>query len=51
MEKTQFSRPLDLKAVRITDAFWHAHQETVRREVIPYQWEALNDRVAGAAPS
>ena len=43
MEKTQFSRPLDLKAVRITDAFWHAHQETVRREVIPYQWEALND--------
>ena len=25
--------------------------ETVRTKLIPYQWEALNDRVEGAAPS
>ncbi len=51
MDKKRFSRPLDLKAVHITDAFWGREQELVRREVIPYQWEALNDRVEGAAPS
>ena len=45
------SNPLDLKQVRITDEFWKEEQELVRREVIPYQWEALNDRVPGAAPS
>ena len=51
MDKRQFSRPLDLKSVQVTDGFWHAVQETVRKEVIPYQWEALNDRVPGAEPS
>lgn len=51
MEEQHFSRPLDLKQTRITDAFWQREQELVRREVIPYQWEALNDRVEGAAPS
>lgn len=51
MDKHQFSRPLDLKAVRVTDSFWHDLQETVRTEVIPYQWDALNDRVPGAEPS
>ena len=51
MERDQLSRPLDLRAVRVTDSFWHREQELVRTEVIPYQWEALNDRVAGAAPS
>lgn len=45
------STPLPLGAVRVTDPFWHAKQELVRTEVIPYQWEALNDRVPGAAPS
>ena len=51
MDKTRFSRPLDLKMVQITDGFWHAARETVRTQVIPYQWEALNDRVPGAEPS
>ena len=41
----------DLKHVYITDEFWQTEQELVRREVIPYQWEALNDRVPGASPS
>lgn len=51
MDKKQFSRPLDLKEVRVTDSFWPSVQETVRTKVIPYQWEALNDRVPGAEPS
>ena len=51
MDQKDFSRPVSLKAVKVTDDFWRAAQETVRREVIPYQWEALNDRVPGAAPS
>ena len=45
------NRAIDLKKVRITDDFWKTEQELVRNEVIPYQWEALNDRVEGAAPS
>jgi len=51
MNTKTFSRPLDLKQVTITDAFWNREQELVRKEVIPYQWEALNDRIADAAPS
>lgn len=51
MDTRTFNRPLDLKQVTITDAFWHREQELVRKEVIPYQWEALNDRVADAVPS
>ena len=40
-----------LNKIRITDPFWRTEQELVRTEVIPYQWEALNDRVPGASPS
>ncbi len=42
---------ISLKDIRITDEFWQTEQELVRTEVIPYQWEALNDRVPGASPS
>ena len=42
---------MKLKNIRITDPFWQEEQELVRREVIPYQWEALNDRIPGASPS
>lgn len=51
MDRTDFSCPLDIRAVRITDEFWGGEQELVRMEVLPYQWEALNDRVPGADPS
>ena len=51
MNENQYSRPLDLKQIRITDEFWGREQELVRKEVIPYQWEALNDRIPEAAPS
>ena len=51
MENEKYSVPLDLKNVNITDGFWGREQELVRREVIPYQWDALNDEVPDAAPS
>lgn len=51
MNQQVFSRPVDLKRVTVTDPFWHREMELVRTSVIPYQWEALNDRVPGADPS
>ncbi len=45
------NRPIDVKRVKVTDEFWGREQELVQKEVIPYQWEALNDRVPDAAPS
>lgn len=42
---------MDIKNIHIQDAFWKPIMELVRKEVIPYQWELLNDRVADAAPS
>ena len=51
MDQKHYSTPVDLKRIHITDEFWGREQELVRREVIPYQWEALNDRIPEAAPS
>jgi DUF1680 family protein len=34
-----------------SSGFWARYAELVRSTVIPYQWDALNDRVAGAEPS
>ncbi len=44
-------RHVDIKKVRIHDDFWSSKQELIRKEVLPYQWEILNDRVPEAAPS
>jgi DUF1680 family protein len=46
-----YSRPVKLADVTISDEFWRRYQELVRTKVIPYQWEALNDRIPGATPS
>ena len=51
MHMNKINTPLDLKSLKITDSFWKKEMELVRKEVIPYQWEALNDRVKDAAPS
>lgn len=37
--------------VHIKDTFWNRFTELVRETVIPYQWDALNDRIADAEPS
>lgn len=51
MNQKEYSKPLNLRRVDVTDTFWKKEMELIRKEVIPYQWEALNDRVEGAAPS
>ncbi|HBA50861.1 MAG TPA: hypothetical protein DCZ91_24305 [Lachnospiraceae bacterium] len=51
LDKACYSASLSLRDIKITDDFWKNEMELVRREVIPYQWEALNDRVEGAPPS
>ena len=40
-----------LKQVHISEGFFAGYQALVRREVIPYQWDALNDRIPGAEKS
>ena len=36
---------------QVGDGFWKRFVELVKDDVIPYQWEILNDRVPGAEPS
>ena len=40
-----------LKGIRITDALFGRYARMVAEQLIPYQWEALNDRVEGAEKS
>lgn len=51
MEKNNYSAPVSFDKIQITNDFWKSKMELVRKEIIPYQWEALNDRVEGAEPS
>lgn len=51
MNKADFSKPIELKDIRVTDEYWKKEIELVRTEVIPYQWDAINDKVPGAEPS
>ncbi len=50
MAMNQTTSPLPLSRVRITDSFWQREIDLVRDTVIPYQWDALNDRIPGAVP-
>lgn len=51
MNRNQFSTPVPLQRVDITDVFWQGKMELVRKEMLPYQWKALNDQIEGAEPS
>lgn len=51
MDRKNFSRPLSLRSVQINDDFWKKEMELVRTQMLPYQWDALNDQVEGAVPS
>ncbi len=51
MDKSAFSKHIDLKNITIDDPFWSRKTELIRREVIPYQYEALHDRIDGAEKS
>ncbi len=51
MDKQKFASSIGGADYRVTDAFYSRLRELVREKVIPYQWEALNDRVPGADKS
>lgn len=51
MNNSKISHHIELKNTSVTDSFWKAKRELVRTEVIPYQYEALNDRIEGAEKS
>ena len=51
MKKESFSKHIELKNIRINDPFWSRIIDIVRTEVIPYQYEAFNDRIEGAEKS
>ncbi len=42
---------LPLGAFRLTGGFWRDRAESVARDVIPYQWKALNNEVPGVPQS
>ena len=45
------SNDIPLKNIKMNDGFWSTYQKLVREEVIPYQWQALNDKIEAAEPS
>ncbi len=49
MIKTNEFAPL--KDVRVKDGFWSKYEALAKDVIIPYQWEALNDRVPDTEPS
>ncbi|RCX22507.1 hypothetical protein DFP94_10187 [Fontibacillus phaseoli] len=50
-DKMVHSARVPLNQVQIQDEFWNYYIQLVRDVVVPYQWEALNDRVGSAEPS
>ncbi|WP_438349703.1 glycoside hydrolase family 127 protein [Paenibacillus sp. FA6] len=51
MRNLSISTPVPFKVVTIQDDFWSPYISLIRDVVVPYQWEALNDRVEGSEPS
>lgn len=48
---TAYAARVPLHQVHIWDEFWSYYINLVRDVVVPYQWDALNDRVNSAEPS
>ena len=42
---------LNIKNISIHDPFWSKHVDLVRNAIIPYQWDAMNDRIPDAESS
>lgn len=43
--------PVDLRKIKIDDRFWNKHVRLVRDVILPYQWDAINDRIPDAQSS
>ncbi|WP_460045077.1 glycoside hydrolase family 127 protein [Pseudomonas sp. S2_H01] len=46
-----YDSPIGSLYTRVLDGFWTPYQKLVKDVVIPYQWDALNDRIDEAEPS
>jgi DUF1680 family protein len=51
MRSKSLFTPIPLNKVVIQDNFWSPYITLIRDVVVPYQWEALNDRVQDSEPS
>ncbi len=51
MQNITRGNTLPLKNIMISDSFWSKYIKLVHEVVIPYQWDAINDRVEDAEPS
>jgi DUF1680 family protein len=51
MDKKQIIKSVPINSIKITDPFWKSYMESIRLNVIPYLWAALNDQIEGAEPS
>lgn len=43
--------PLPVSGMQVTDPFFSRRMDLVQTQMLPYQWEALNDRLADTEPS
>ncbi|SDR22174.1 hypothetical protein SAMN05443245_3669 [Paraburkholderia fungorum] len=50
-QKAHTIQPISLHDITIDDSFWNGYRRLVREVVVPYQWDALNDRIENAEPS
>ncbi|WOO35301.1 glycoside hydrolase family 127 protein [Anaerocolumna sp. AGMB13020] len=51
MDNFYYTSPSELKAVTLKEGFFKEYTKLVQEVVIPYQWEALNDRIPEAEKS
>lgn len=51
MDNFYYVSPAELKAVTLKEGFFKEYTKLVQDVVIPYQWEALNDRIPDAEKS
>lgn len=51
MDNFYHSNPVSLNDTELKEGFWGEYGRLVREVVIPYQWEALNDRIPDAEKS
>ena len=41
----------NIKDVTISSRFWNKYRKLVRKEILNYQWEVMNDQIEGAPKS
>jgi len=51
MDKQNRIVPVPMERVAIQDGFWSGRIDRMAQDIIPYQWNALNDNIPGAEPS